>query len=124
VVAALFPGIVVMNELNYLDPYYWYRSWPFGGPLVCCFLLCLEIALVKWAMVGRVKPGRYRLHSLYYLRKWFVDQTMALSLDVLGPLYASVYLKPWYALLGARLGRGADGLDRLLYLARPPLDWG
>ena len=24
VAAALFPGIVLMNELNYLDPYYWY----------------------------------------------------------------------------------------------------
>ena len=24
VVSALFPGIVVMNKLNYLDPYYWY----------------------------------------------------------------------------------------------------
>lgn len=31
-----------------------------------------------------------------------------LSLDVLGPLYASIYLKPWYTLLGAKLGHGAE----------------
>jgi amino acid adenylation domain-containing protein len=108
VVAALFPGIIVMNQLNYLDPYYWYL---FLSPLVgvsFIVLLCLEIAAIKWLLLGRIKPGRHRLHSCYYLRKWFVDQTMDLSLDVLGPLYASVYLTPWYKLLGARLGKGAE----------------
>src|SRR5213075_2706316 len=71
-------------------------------------LLSLEIVAVKWLLLGRVKPCRYPLHSFYYLRKWFVDQTMDLSLDVLGPLYASVYLTPWYKLLGAKLGKGAE----------------
>jgi non-ribosomal peptide synthetase-like protein len=33
---------------------------------------------------------------------------MDLSLEILGPLYASVYLTPWYKLLGARLGKGAE----------------
>jgi non-ribosomal peptide synthetase-like protein len=108
VVAALFPGIVVMNHLNYLDPYYWYLLLsPLVG-LSFIALLCLEIAAVKWLLLGKVKPGSHPLHSFYYLRKWFVDQTMDLSLDILGPLYASVYLTPWYKLLGARLGKGAE----------------
>jgi non-ribosomal peptide synthetase-like protein len=108
VVAALFPGIVVMNELNYLDPYYWFLLLsPLVG-LSFIILLALEIALVKWMLLGKVKPGRHRLHGFYYLRKWFVDQTLDLSLDILGPLYASVYLTPWYKLLGARLGHGAE----------------
>jgi non-ribosomal peptide synthetase-like protein len=108
VVAALFPGIVVMNELNYLDPYYWYLLLaPLVG-LSFIALLALEIALVKWVLLGKVKPGQHRLHSFYYLRKWFVDQTLELSLDILGPLYASVYLAPWYKLLGVKLGQGAE----------------
>jgi non-ribosomal peptide synthetase-like protein len=108
VVAALFPGIVVMNELNYLDPYYWYLLLaPLIGLSFIVFL-ALEIAVVKWALLGRVKPGRHALHSFYYLRKWFADQTLDLSLDTLGPLYASVYLTPWYKLLGAKLGHGAE----------------
>jgi non-ribosomal peptide synthetase-like protein len=37
-----------------------------------------------------------------------VDQTLDLSLDILGPLYASVYLALWYRLLGARFGKGAE----------------
>jgi non-ribosomal peptide synthetase-like protein len=108
VVLPLFPGIVVMNHLNYIDPYYWYL---FLSPLVgvsFVVLLCLEIAAVKWLLLGKVNPGRYRLNSLFYFRKWFVDQTMDLSLDILGPLYASIYLSPWYKLLGARIGRGAE----------------
>ena len=52
--------------------------------------------------------GATRSTAFYYLRKWFVDQTLDLSLDILGPLYASVYLTPWYRLLGAKLGYGAE----------------
>ena len=108
VVAALFPGIVVMNELNYIDPYYWYLLLaPLVG-LSFIVILALEIAAVKWLLLGKVKAGRHPLPSFYYLRKWFVDQTMDLSLDILGPLYASVYLTPWYKLLGAKLGKGAE----------------
>ncbi len=108
VVAALFPGIVVMNHLNYIDPYYWYLFLaPLAG-LSFIVLLALEIAAVKWLLLGRIRPGTHRLHSFYYLRKWFVDQTMDLSLDILGPLYASIYLAPWYKLLGAHIGRGAE----------------
>ena len=108
VVAALFPGIVVMNKLNYIDPYYWYL---FLSPLVgvsFVLLLALEIAALKWLLLGKIEPGRHRLHTLYYFRRWFVGQTLDLSLDILGPLYASVYLSPWYKLLGARLGSGAE----------------
>lgn len=108
VVLPLFPGIVLMNQLNYLDPYYWYL---FLSPLVglsFVVLLCLEIAVVKWLLLGKVRSGLYPLNSLFYLRKWFVDQAMDLSLDILGPLYASVYLAPWYRLLGARFGKGAE----------------
>jgi non-ribosomal peptide synthetase-like protein len=108
VVAALFPGIALMNRLNYLDPYYWYLLL---SPLVAVSfvgLLCLEIVVLKWLFLGQIRPGHHRLDSWYYVRKWFVDKTMELSLDVVGPLYASVYLSPWYKFLGAKLGRGAE----------------
>jgi non-ribosomal peptide synthetase-like protein len=108
VAAALFPGIVAMNELNYLDDYYWYLS---VAPLVALsfvLILSLEIAAAKWLLLGRVKEGTYRLHTFPYFRRWFFNQTMDLSLDILGPLYASIYLAPWYKLLGAKLGDGAE----------------
>ena len=108
VIAAIFPGLIAMNELNYRDEGYAYLV---VSPLVAMsfvILLCLEIAAVKWLLLGRVKPGKYPLHSGFYLRKWFVDQMLDLSLDVIGPLYATIYLTPWYRLLGATLGRRAE----------------
>ena len=108
VVAALFPGIVAMNALNYLDEYYWYLSVaPLAG-LSFIVLLSLEIVAVKWLLLGRVKEGTHRLHTLQYLRRWFFNQTMDLSLDILGPLYASIFLAPWYKMLGAKIGDGAE----------------
>jgi non-ribosomal peptide synthetase-like protein len=108
VAAAIFPGIVAMNQLNYLDEYYWYLS---VAPLVglsFVVLLALEITGVKWLVLGRERPGAHRLHTFKYLRRWFFHQTMDLSLDVLGPLYASIFLAPWYKSLGAKLGEGAE----------------
>jgi non-ribosomal peptide synthetase-like protein len=108
VVAAILPGIIAMNQLNYADDYYWYLFLsPFVG-FSFVLLLALEIVVVKWLLLGRVKAGRYPLHGFFYFRKWFVDQTLRLSLDILGPLYASIYLPPWYRLLGAKLGKGVE----------------
>jgi non-ribosomal peptide synthetase-like protein len=108
VLAAILPGMILMNHLNYQDEYY---SYLVVSPLVAVsfiVFLCLEIALFKWLLLGKVEPGRYRVHSFFYWRKWFVDQLMELSLDVLGPLYATIYLAPWYRLLGAKLGKRAE----------------
>lgn len=107
-IGAIFPGIVVMNVFNGRDGSYGYLL---VSPLVAfsfVVLLCLEIAVVKWALLGRVKAGRYAYHSSFQVRKWFVDQLLELSLDVVGPLYATIYLAPWYRLLGAKLGRRAE----------------
>jgi non-ribosomal peptide synthetase-like protein len=108
VICAIFPGMMAMHYLNLIDDYYYYLVL---APLVAVsfvVFLCLEIAAFKWLVLGRVKAGRYSLFSGFYLRKHFVDQLMELSLDVLSPLYSTVYLTPWYRMLGARLGQRAE----------------
>lgn len=65
--------------------------------------LILIAAACKWIMLGRVKPGRHRLWSAYYLRWWFVQTLIAgLPLKRLGgtPLLPFVY-----RLFGARIGK-------------------
>jgi non-ribosomal peptide synthetase-like protein len=42
------------------------------------------------------------------LRLWYVDKLMELSLNIIRPLYATMYLLPWYRLLGAKLGWRAE----------------
>jgi non-ribosomal peptide synthetase-like protein len=108
VLSAIFPGIVLMNYLNYQDDYYWYLlAAPVVG-LSFVVLLAGEIVVLKWLLLGRVEPGSYPLFGWFAWRKWLVDKLLELSLDVLGPLYATIYLVPWYRMLGAKIGRRAE----------------
>ncbi len=64
-----------------------------------------EVVLLKWLLIGRARAGRYPVHGWFYVRNWVVEQLLAFSVDVAGPLHATIFLKPWYRALGAKLGR-------------------
>lgn len=105
---AFFPGMVFMAHMNYIDEHY---SYLVLSPIVATsfvVLISLEIAAVKWLLLGRVRPGTYPLYRSFYFRKWFVDRLMHLSLDVIGPMYSTLYLAPWYRLLGGKIGRRTE----------------
>lgn len=106
--AAFFPGMLVMVHLSSVGENYIYLIL---SPLIAAsfvVLISLEIAGVKWLLLGRVRPGNYPLHHAFYFRKWFVDRLLHLSLDVIGPLYSTLYLAPWYRLLGAKIGHRTE----------------
>ncbi len=102
---AVFPGVVLLNYGIRLWGGNWFLLLSPAVAVSFVVLLSLEIALVKWLVLGRVSPGTHGLTSEFYFRKWFFDQLMHMSLDMLGPLYSTLYLLPWYRLLGARLGK-------------------
>ena len=107
-IAPIFPGMAVMTELDQDTTGY---SFLWLSPLLALsfiVLMCLQIAAAKWLLLGRIKPGRHSLHSSYYVRWWLMDKFMQLSLDVVHPLYATVYLNPWYRLLGVKMGARAE----------------
>ena len=106
--AAMMPGLLMLTEASQL--YGPFNSLWMVPPAALAFILILglEIVVVKWLLLGRVEPGEYPLYSSFYVRKWFVDQLMDLSLDILGPMYATLYLNPWYRALGAKLGARAE----------------
>jgi carbonic anhydrase/acetyltransferase-like protein (isoleucine patch superfamily) len=60
-------------------------------------VLCLEIAAVKWILLGRSRATRKIFHvdSWLYARKWFVDCLLQLSLAMLHSLYATMFLPSW-----------------------------
>ncbi len=105
---AFLPGVMYLNHLDYRVSY---AEYLLTTPLVALsfiVFLCLEIAAAKWLLLGRVRAGTYPVAGGFYFRKWFVDQLLELSLDVVGPLYATIYLAPWYRLFGAKLGKRAE----------------
>lgn len=102
---AFVPG---MFFLTHIDPVAHTLFYLAAAPLVGAsfvVLLTSGVVLFKWLLVGRVRAGTYRVHAGFYVRKWIVDQLLAISLDVVGSLHATLYLAPWYRALGARLGR-------------------
>jgi non-ribosomal peptide synthetase-like protein len=74
------------------------------------FVLCLSglIVIVKKMVLPTIRPGSYPIRSFLYIRKWFVDRLMEMSLGMTNSLYATLYLAPFLRLLGAKIGRMAE----------------
>ncbi len=104
VIAAIFPGAMLITHLGHMDEGY---SFLVVLPLISfsfIFFLCLEVWAIKWLLLGRVKEGRYPVGGFFYVRKWFFDQFMAMSFEIMETLYETLYIKPWLRALGARIG--------------------
>ncbi|KAJ6577678.1 hypothetical protein B0H19DRAFT_1218202 [Mycena capillaripes] len=59
--------------------------------------------IFKWIVIGRYRPGTYRMWSGYYLRYWIVDQSIrhaGRGIFGIHPSLATLY----YRLMGARVG--------------------
>jgi non-ribosomal peptide synthetase-like protein len=100
---AFLPGIGILTHFNPAQALF----YPAAAIAGACFIVCVttEVVLLKWLLIGRARAGRYPVHGWFYVRNWVVEQLLAFSVDVAGPLHATIFLKPWYRALGARLGR-------------------
>lgn len=110
VLIPLLPTIIVLNEGNHhidgRDFSYLYLT-----PLLA--LVYVVIFLVQTIVFSRVlqyniKPGVYKVYSFLYLRKWLSDQFMGLSLTVLHPIYATVYVSGMFRAFGAKIGKKTE----------------
>lgn len=71
-------------------------------------LVFLEMIVLRWLVLGYVKEGIYKTTSVFFVRKWFVDRLMALSLTILYPVYATLYVIPFLRALGVKIGDRAE----------------
>ncbi len=105
---AILPGLFLLLRLEAVYPPLVYAlALPVVGASFVVLVMG-ELVLVKWALLGRLRPGAYRVHGGVYMRNWMVDQLHALSLDLVAPIHATVYVAPWYRALGARVGRSVE----------------
>ncbi len=81
-------------------------AWPAAMALI--FLTVLLITAIRWTVLPVVKAGRYSVHSGFFLRKWVVALITELTLETMSSLFATVYMRNWYRLLGAKIGRDAE----------------
>jgi non-ribosomal peptide synthetase-like protein len=98
----VFTSIFSINYLYVLP----LLAWPTAMALIA--ITVLAIALVRWTVLPRVEAGTYSIHSWFYLRKWVVALATELTLETLSSLYATVYMRNWYRLMGAKIGKDAE----------------
>ena len=81
-------------------------AWPTSFVLV--LVTVALIAVVRWVVLPRVSEGEYSVHSWFYFRKWVVALATEITLDTLSSLFATIYMRAWYRLMGAKIGKDAE----------------
>jgi non-ribosomal peptide synthetase-like protein len=81
-------------------------AWPTAFVLVLTTIAL--VAVFRWTVLPRAKAGRYSVWSFFYLRRWAVSLATEVALDTLSSLYATLYMRAWYQLMGARIGKGSE----------------
>jgi non-ribosomal peptide synthetase-like protein len=97
--------IATWSDISYL----WYLpvlTWPTAMGLILFTVLLM--AGLRWAILPRVTSGSWSIHSGFYARKWTVALATEVTLETLSSLFATIYMRFWYRLMGARIGRGAE----------------
>ena len=107
-VLPIMPGVVAMVEWQDSSSSHTYLV---AAPLLALLyvvLMCGLTIAAKWLLLGRVKPGTHSIWSWFYVRYWFVRQLGELALEMLHPIYATLYVLPWYRAMGAKVGARAE----------------
>jgi non-ribosomal peptide synthetase-like protein len=106
----LLPTIIIINKIDNALPEYDFSYLVYTPLLALTYILLFAfVTVVLTRLLQRdIKPGKYPIYSGFYLRKWFADQLMNLSLIVLHPIYATVYVSTLFRALGAKVGKNTE----------------
>ena len=110
VILPIIPTIIGLHYLdNQADDYsfYYLISTPLFA-LSYILLFIAEMIILYKLLKGRIKEGRYSVYSHTYVWKWFLDQMFSLSLNVLRPIFATVFIPSLYRALGAKVGKNTE----------------
>jgi non-ribosomal peptide synthetase-like protein len=81
-------------------------AWPTAFVMVLV-TVGLIVAL-RWIVLPSVKEGVYSIHSWFYFRKWAIALASEITLETLSSLFATIYMRTWYRLMGAKIGKDAE----------------
>jgi non-ribosomal peptide synthetase-like protein len=110
VVGPQIPSMMLFDFLNLPNIEQWSQTAIVIVPAAFAFLILsyVELLLIRWVVLGKVVERSYRTTSVYWYRKWLVGRMMDMSLNILHPIYATLYVVPFFRSLGVKIGRGAE----------------
>ena len=95
----------LLGGINYL----WYMpALALSAAAALVFFTAMLVVAIRWTVLPRLKPGQYSVFSGIYVRKWIVSLATEVMLDTLSSIFATIYMRGWYRLMGARIGRGSE----------------
>jgi hypothetical protein len=88
------PGLMLFEHIYVRTPIHNHNfiQTAYMAPIVgtaYVFLVMAGLFFFRWALLGKVQPGRHNTDLLFYFRKWFVDGLMDFSPTILGPFPSS-----------------------------------
>lgn len=110
VLGPLLPIVIVIHNLDNSTPAYDFSYLTVTPSLALTYIVLFALTTIgisRLLLVG-LRPGVYPIYSGLYVRKWFADQLMSLSLIVLHPVFATVYVSLWFRALGAKVGTNTE----------------
>jgi non-ribosomal peptide synthetase-like protein len=112
----IFPAFYVLYNLDtfFTGAANYDVSWsalPFLAVPTAAILVVVSMMIIvafRWLVLPRVRPGAYSIHSWFFVRKWLVGLALEVTLETLNSLYATIYMRGWYRLMGAKIGAGTE----------------
>ena len=110
ILVPLLPTVIILNDLDNSTPDYDFSYLVVTPSLTLSYIIIFSlVTIILTRLLQRgIKPGKYPIYSAFYVRKWFADQLMSLSLIVLHPIYATVFVSIWFRALGAKVGKNTE----------------
>ena len=110
VLVPLLPLLLILNWMDNNAPDYNFAYLIYTPLLSVVYigLYILETVLLSRWLLRKLRPGRYSVYSWAYMRKWLSDQLISLSLIVIHPIFATVYVSAFFRSLGAKVGRNTE----------------
>ena len=104
------PGLMLFDLVNLRSVGAWGQVAVLSIPIAFAYqiLVFTQLIFFRRVFLGKMEEGTFKLYSFWYLRKWFIDRTMDLALDVLHPVFASLYIVPFLRALGVKIGRRSE----------------
>ena len=112
----IFPAFFVLYNLDALldgaqdNTVSWtvlpFLAWPTA--MVLIVISMAVIVFVRWILLPRVRSGTFSIHSSFYLRKWVMGLATEVTLETLSSLYATVFMRIWYRMMGTKIGKGTE----------------
>jgi non-ribosomal peptide synthetase-like protein len=108
--APQIPSMLLFEYTRIPQVGWWAQTAIVSAPaaLIYTILVFVELVVLRWLVLGTVVEYSFRTTSVYFYRKWLVDRLMDMSLVILHPVYASLYVVPFLRSLGVKIGRGAE----------------